>query len=318
MRFNPKARIDTDRVHDAGRSSGGGGFGTGNSGMRIPMPSGKAGGGIGGLLIIGLLLVLVMCGGVDLGSLLGTGSSGSGSGMDTSRMADTQRYASCETGEDANNSTDCARVAVENSLTDFWSDTLGSKFQPEAALVTFTGSVQTGCGAASSQVGPFYCPSDQTIYLDTPFFEDVLQRQLNGPAGAFVEPYVLAHEYGHHIQNVLGIMGRVKTQQGPKSDAVRLELEADCFAGMWTKNATATQDAGGQELITDLSTQDIEEALAAAKSVGDDRIQQQTSGRVSPESWTHGSAQSRMNWFNVGYTDGTVAACEKVWTVDTP
>lgn len=320
MRFNPKARINTSRVRDAGRSGGGGGLGggMGNSGMRIPMPSGKAGGGIGGLLIIGLLLVLVMCGGVDLGSLLGGSTTGSGSAVDTSRMADTQRYASCETGDDANNSTDCARVAVENSLTDFWDSTLGSRFQPEAALVTFTGSVQTACGAATSQVGPFYCPSDQTIYLDTTFFEDVLQRQLNGPAGAFVEPYVLAHEYGHHIQNLLGIMGRVKTQQGPRSDSVRLELQADCFAGMWTKNATATKDEGGEELVTDLSDRDIAEAMAAAQSVGDDRIQQQTSGRVSPESWTHGSAESRMKWFNVGYTQGTVDACQRVWTVDTP
>ena len=135
-------------------------------------------------------------------------------------------------------------------MTDYWADELGSDFRPEAALVTFTGQTQTGCGGATSQVGPFYCPSDQTIYLDTTFFQDVLQQQLNGPAGAFVEPYVLAHEYGHHIQNLLGTMGRVRTQQGPRSDAVRLELQADCYAGMWTKNATSTTDSGGEALIT--------------------------------------------------------------------
>ena len=282
----------------------------GNSGMRIPMPSGKAGGGIGGLLIIGLLLVLVMCGGVDLGSLLGGSTTGSGSAVDTSRMADTQRYASCKTGDDANNSTDCARVAVENSLTDFWDSTLGSRFQPEAALVTFTGSVQTACGAATSQVGPFYCPSDQTIYLDTTFFEDVLQGQLRGPSGAFVEPYVLAHEYGHHIQNLLGTMSKVKTQQGPHSDSVRLELQADCYAGMWAHSATTTQDENGVVLISDLTQQDVQQAIDAATAVGDDRIQQQSGGGVNPDSWTHGSSQERVDWFLTGYKSGSLKACD--------
>jgi uncharacterized protein len=312
MRFNPKARIDTGRVQDAGGSGGRGG-GLGGGPMRIPIPSGKAGGGIGGLLILLLVFVLMQCMGEG-----GTTPSASGGSLDTSRVADgTDRYASCKTGDDANKSADCARVAVENSMTDYWAHELGNDFRPEAALVTFSGQTQTGCGGATSQVGPFYCPSDQTIYLDTSFFQDVLQQQLNGPAGAFVEPYVLAHEYGHHIQNLLGTMGRVRTQQGPRSDAVRLELQADCYAGMWTKNATSTTDSGGEALISELSQQDIQEAIAAAKSVGDDRIQQQMQGRVSPESWTHGSADSRMKWFMVGYDQGSLQACD-TWAVDTP
>ncbi len=318
MRFNPKARIDTGRVHDAGSSGGGGGMGgLGGGGMQFPMPSGKMGGGIGGVLVVVILLVVAMCGNIDLTGG-GTTPSAQGGSLDPSRMDGTGRYENCKTGEDANNSEDCARVAVENSLTDFWSDTLGSNFQPEAALVTFSGAINTGCGNATAAVGPFYCPADQTIYLDTTFFDDVLQRQLGGPAGAFVEPYVIGHEYGHHIQNLLGIMKRVKTQQGPTSDAVRLELEADCFAGMWAKSATSTDDATGEPLIEELSDQDIQEAIEAAASVGDDRIQQRTQGRVSPDGWTHGSAQSRVKWFTVGYQQGSMDACEQVWKVATP
>ncbi len=174
-------------------------------------------------------------------------------------------------------------------------------------MVTFTGGVNTGCGAATSQVGPFYCPVDSTIYLDTTFFDSVLEQQLGGPDGGFVEPYVLAHEYGHHIQNLLGTMGQVRTQQGPKSDAVRLELQADCYAGMWAGAATETEDAGGQALFLELTRQDIEEAVAAAEAVGDDRIQEKTQGQVTEEAWTHGSAAQRVEWFIKGYEQGSRA-----------
>ncbi len=308
MRFNPKAKLDTSRVRDSGAGSGGGGGGM--DGMRIPIPGGtKAGGGVGMLLVLLLFVVLTQCVG-------GNSPTIPDNGLDASRMqgTDTGRYASCQTGADANESSDCARVAVENSLTNYWARALPAQsdvaFQPEAGLQTFTGSVGTGCGGATSQVGPFYCPADQVIYLDTTFFDDVLQRQLNGPAGAFVEPYVLAHEYGHHIQNLMGTMGRVRTQQGPNSDAVRLELQADCYAGMWAKNATSTDTADGQPLLVDLSDGDIQQAIEAAKSVGDDRIQQQTTGRVNQEQWTHGSAKARVNWFMTGYSEGTLEACD--------
>ncbi len=306
MRFNPRARLDRGRVSDAGRGGGGGGGGP----MRIPIPGGtKAGGGIGGLIVVVLIIVLSQCVG-------GNGAGPSTGGLDNSRMSgqDTGRYDSCETGADANKSTDCARVAIENSLYDYWSETLPAQsqtdFTAEQALETFTGGVGTGCGQASSQVGPFYCPNDQTIYLDTTFFRDVLERQLNGPSGDFVEPYVIAHEYGHHIQNLLGTMGKVRTQQGPKSDSVRLELQADCYAGMWTKNATSTGDGAGQNLIESLTDQDIEQAIAAATAVGDDRIQQETQGQVDPDSWTHGSAASRVKWFQTGYRQGSLEACD--------
>ena len=269
----------------------------------------KAGGGIGGVIIVVLFLVLTQC----LND--GGGSSPSGGGeIDSSRMGDTGRYADCRTGADANDSADCARVAVENSLYDYWSTTLpdqsSTDFRPEKQVETFTDAIGTGCGQATSDVGPFYCPIDKTIYLDTTFFEAVLQGQLNGPSGAFVEPYVIAHEYGHHIQNLLGTMGKVKTQQGPTSDSVRLELQADCYAGMWAKSATTTDDATGQPLFESLTDADIKQAIAAATAVGDDRIQEESGGRVNPEQWTHGSAAQRVKWFQTGFTQGSLDACD--------
>ena len=225
-------------------------------------------------------------------------------------MADTGRYDNCETGEDANEDVDCARVAVENSLYGYWSTTLPDQsnagFEPEQAMATFTGVGLDRVRPATSAVGPFYCPPDQTIYLDTTFFEDVLEQQLGGPGGGFVEPYVLAHEYGHHIQNLLGTMGRVKTQQGPRSDAVRLELQADCYAGMWARAPTSTEDANGDVADRGPHRAGHPEALDAATAVGDDKIQQKTQGQVTEESWTHGSAASRVKWFQTGYQQGTL------------
>jgi uncharacterized protein len=304
MRFNPKARLDSGQVSD-----GGGGGGLGGGGMRLPIPGGaKAGGGLGGIVIIILFVVLTQC--------LGGGGTSAG-GLDPSQLqdagGDTGRYDSCQTGEDANNSADCARVAVVNSIQDYWDGEL-----PQAADTsyqmsethTFTGQTSTGCGAASSQVGPFYCPADDTVYLDTGFFDEVLEQQLGGPDGGFVEAYVIGHEYGHHIQDLTGTMGKVRTQQGASSDAVRLELQADCYAGMWARNATRTEDATGQVLISELTDEDIRLAIEAAESVGDDRIQKKTSGRVNPESWTHGSAEQRQRWFKTGYQSGDYDACD--------
>ncbi|WP_238694210.1 neutral zinc metallopeptidase [Nocardioides daphniae] len=175
-------------------------------------------------------------------------------------------------------------------------------------MSTFSGATSTGCGQASSQVGPFYCPADQGIYLDTTFFAEVLEGQLGGQGGDFVEPYVLAHEYGHHVQNLLGTMGKVRTQRGADSDAVRLELQADCYAGMWTRAAEGTGE--GVAIIEDLDEGDITEALDSAKAVGDDRIQKRSGGRVDKEGWTHGSSEQRMRWFSTGYETGDLEACD--------
>jgi predicted metalloprotease len=313
MRFNPKARLDTSRVRDGGGGRAGGGMGGG--GMRVPLPGGtRAGGGIGFLVIVVVVVLLKVFGGIDLtGAVTGGGTSG----YDTSRFqADTTAYQGCATGQDANqHPSTCGVVAVENSLVDYWGDTLAqqspnTRFQPETAIITFSGATPGGCGQASSAMGPFYCPNDQTIYFDPSFFHDILQQQLNGPSGAFVEPYVIAHEFGHHVQNLLGTMGKVKTQQGPNSDSVRLELQADCYAGMWAHSATQTEDSQGNVLIQDLTDQDIQDGIAAAKSVGDDTIQKETTGQVNPEQWTHGSSEARVKWFQVGFQNGTLDACD--------
>jgi predicted metalloprotease len=312
MRFNPKARLDTSRTRDVGRSGGGGGLGGGGLGGGVPLPTGKM--GAGGIVLVLVLVLISQCTGVgpDLGSILG----GSASGLDASRFSDGQgdtgRYADCKTGDDANNNEDCALVAVENSLYDYWGDELGSRFQPESAVETFTGAVSTdGCGNATTDVGPFYCPTDRTIYLDTTFYRDMLEGQLGGEDAPFVRAYVIAHEYGHHIQNLLGIMGQVRTQQGPRIDSVRLELQADCFAGMWAQAAQSTPDEDGIVLISDLTETDVTDAIGAATAVGDDYIQNRMGGRSNPESWTHGSSAQRVQWFKQGMaSNNDINACD--------
>ncbi len=307
MRFNPKARLDTSQVQNRRGSGGGGGGGFG-----FPVGGGgggmKVGGGIGGILILVLIVVL--------SQYLGGGGGGlpAGPASDSGPVStDSQELSHCKTGADANKDPDCARVGMVNSIQSYWAQALpqqSNREYAEADTVIFSTQVSTGCGNATSDVGPFYCPADKHVYLDTTFFKDMLEGQLGGQGGDFAEAYVLAHEYGHHVQDLLGTMGRVRTQQGAASDAVRLELQADCYAGMWAKHATEAQDANGQVFIENLTQQDIEEALDSARAVGDDRIQQRTSGRVNPDAWTHGSAEERMRWFTTGREQGSLRACD--------
>jgi len=272
--------------------------------MPLPIPSGVGGrGGLGGVILLIIVFVVVQA--------VGGGGGGTSSGLspDSSQV----EGLSCRSGEDANSNAQCALVANINSIQAFWQDALpeqSGRDYRENQSVFFTGSVQTGCGGATSQVGPFYCPPDQTVYLDTTFFRDMLQGDLGAQGGAFAEAYVMAHEYGHHVQNLLGTMGKVRTQKGPESDAVRLELQADCYAGMWAKHATEVEDENGEVFILDLTQDDISRAIDAAAAVGDDRIQQRSGGRVSPESWTHGSSDARMYWFTTGRSEGTLEACD--------
>jgi uncharacterized protein len=308
MRFNSKARLDSSRTQDAG----GGGRSGGGLGGGLPIPIGKAGGGIGGLILVVIVYFVVtnLGGGGGAGDVL-SGSAFSGSSVGLSGQA--FDYATCKTGDDANNSDECALVAVENSLTDYWKDEaqVADVFQPERAIRVFHGSVSTGgCGDATTDVGPFYCSADQTIYLDTAFYDTVF-KQLGGDAAPFVRAYVIAHEYGHHIQDLLGTMSKVRTQQGRKSDSVRLELQADCYAGMWAQAAETTPDADGQVLIEDITQQDIDEGIAAAKEVGDDYIQRRSGGTVNPDQWTHGSSAERAHWFRTGMNaNNDISACD--------
>jgi predicted metalloprotease len=297
VRFNPKADISGGRVSDV---RGGGGSGLGG----LPMGA-ISGGGIGTTIVVIIIYLIVQ--------FAGGGGSGGGLGGATGPAETTDRYDRCLTGADANKSEDCARRAVELSLESYWAKVLpqqtGKQLTP-TQVETFTGGTSTGCGAASKDVGPFYCPTDQTIYLDTTFFKDVLEGQLGGRGGDFVEPYVIGHEFGHHIQNLLGTMSRVRTQSGPTSDSVRLELQADCYAGMWTRGATGTTDSKGVAIFESIDEGDITEAVDAAKSVGDDRIQKQGGGDVNKEQWTHGSSEERMRWFTTGYNAKSIKECD--------
>jgi uncharacterized protein len=294
VRFNPKADISGGRVTDVRGGGGGGAMGN------LPL-GGITGGGIGTTILVIVVYVITQ--------LAGGGSSGP--------AETTDRYAQCKTGADANKSEDCARQAVELSLESYWAKVLpqqtGKQLQP-AQIETFTDATSTACGNATKDVGPFYCPNDQTIYLDTTFFKDVLEAQLGGKGGDFVEPYVIGHEFGHHIQNLLGTMSQVRTQTGPTSDSVRLELQADCYAGMWTKGATGTTDQNGVQIFESIDEHDITEALDAAKDVGDDYIQRQGGGDVNKEQWTHGSSAERMRWFTTGYQATNIKQCDTFGT----
>ena len=300
MRFNPKARIDQSQIEN--RGGGGPGGGLGGGGMRLPIPSGGGGRiGVGTIVIIILFVVLTQCTGLDV--------PGTGGGTDTTGTTTTSE---CKTGADANASEDCAIDLVTNSVQNYWNQAyeqqVGQAYQ-DIKTVKFSGQTDSACGTASSALGPFYCPNDQRVYLDTSFMDDMLQGQLGAKGGPFALSYVIAHEYGHHVENLLGLLGKVRTQQGPKSDSVKIELMADCLAGMWAKSAQTTTDAKGNRIIEDLTQDDIARAIDAAQAVGDDRIQKRTSGRVNPEAWTHGSSEQRVHWFNVGLKEGTLDAC---------
>lgn len=170
---------------------------------------------------------------------------------------------------------------------------------PEPRLVLFSGVVQSACGMAQSAMGPFYCPGDQNLYIDLSFYEDLRSRF--GAGGDFAQAYVIAHEVGHHVQNVLGLLENERSS-GPGSKAVRTELQADCFAGIWAHHAQRSRAI--------LEQGDLEEALNAAAAIGDDRIQRQTQGQVVPESFTHGTSEQRARWFRVGFESGDVNRCD--------
>jgi len=255
--------------------------------------------GGGGIGIVGLIVFVLY-------TVLGGGSGGLGplgnlDGQSVSTGAPSSLGQDCLTGQDANQRQDCRIVADVNSIQKYWAGTVAN--YTLARTVFFTDSVETGCGSASSQVGPFYCPRDRRVYIDLGFFDE-LQSRFGAQGGPFAEAYVLAHEYGHHVQDVLGTLDRAQQGSGSEGGSVRTELQADCFAGVWANHAVETG------LIESLTQADINSGIDAAGAVGDDRIQERAQGQVNPETWTHGSSEQRRRWFSKGYETGRPTRCD--------
>ncbi|WP_146361995.1 KPN_02809 family neutral zinc metallopeptidase [Arthrobacter yangruifuii] len=283
MSFNNNARLDSSRVSDR-RGKG--------KGIAV-------GGGLGG----GLLLILSLFFGSDVIDGLGLSEgSGTAAGQAQSESIDT-----CLNGQDANERLDCRILGTAESLDSFWEPYLAESglTYTEPGVVLFTEQTSTGCGSATSAVGPFYCPADEQTYYDTAFFSDLV-TSYGSSGGPLAQEYVVAHEFGHHIQQITGSSaGRNADPQGADSASVRTELQADCYAGLWARHAASQPAPGSEEaFLAPFTETDISDALSAASAVGDDRIQASATGQVNPESWTHGSSAQRQSWFLAGYNDG--------------
>ena len=281
MTFNPDAQLDPDQVTDVrGRTGGGRTLAFG-------------GGGLGLVIAIAYLLL-----GGDPSALI---QNTPGGVVEPNASA----LAECKTGAEANARPDCRIVGFVNSIQAYWSDefkSAGATYTP-TQTVLYTDAVDTACGAASSAVGPFYCPPDKSVYLDLGFFDE-LQSRFGAEGGPLAEAYVVAHEYGHHIQDLLGDLQPGEGGTGAESRSVRTELQADCYAGVWVNHAASTG------FLQPPTKEQIGQALDAAAAVGDDRIQEETQGQVNREAWTHGSAEQRQHWFTVGFTSGKPADCD--------
>lgn len=297
MEFDENAQLDTSQIRD--RRGGG----------MSSIPGGGLTIGGGGLGILALILSLIFGGNpFDQGGSTTAPSAGPYGGLQgqTSNGNSTIDQ-TCRTGADANQREDCRIVADVNSIQKYWEGEFsrrGANYQT-VQTTFFTGSTRTGCGTATAQVGPFYCPADKFVYIDLGFFDE-LRTKFGAQGGPFAQAYVLAHEYGHHVQDQLGTLNQKQgsSDTGPQSASVRLELQADCYAGVWGNHAVQTG------YIKNLTENDIKDGLDAAAAVGDDRIQKASQGRVNPERWTHGSAQQRQQWFLTGYKSGNMDSCD--------
>ena len=305
---------DARRIQDRRGQGGGGGLpgglggllrGGGGGGLPIPGGSGglgslaKGGGGIVGLLVLAAVFFLP--------KLLGGATGGAGGTPPAVANPASEATASEESGDACASELEQIICGATNDVAEYWVDQLPRSFDREyveTETVFFSGSTTTGCGHASSQTGPFYCPLDNLVYFDLDFL--VRLQETFGATGDLAAQYIVAHEYGHHVQNVLGINEQVRSAQ--QSDpqranqySVALELQADCFAGAWASDAAARDRFD--------SPDEIQEALDAAAAVGDDAIQQKTQGRTDPETWTHGSSAQRVDWFSRGYRTGDPQRC---------
>jgi predicted metalloprotease len=298
MELNENASIDTSQVDDRRGSSGGGGGGFGG------LPIG--GGGLVGI-VVSVLVALV--GGYFGISNLSGGSSEPATGDNTTLKQECAQ-------SDALKQLDCRNTLYINSIQAFWQQEMptvfGDNYQA-AKTVFFSQATSTGCGNADSGTGPFYCPADKLVYIDLTFYK-LLADQLGAP-GEFAQPYVLAHEYGHHIQDLVGTEAQVdRTRQRDPSQAnalsVRLELQADCYAGVWAKGATGTAAGNGQKIFKSLTADDIQQGIQTAGKIGDDTLQQRSGGTINPAEFTHGTSADRQKWFSNGYNTGDPKACD--------
>ncbi|MFC4017698.1 neutral zinc metallopeptidase [Micromonospora sp. GCM10011542] len=302
MELNERAELDTSQVNDLGRGGGSGG------GIGIPLPGGGGRGGLIGIVVA--VLVALVGGGFGLNAATNgdDGAPSGGTAIEGCEKENAQRF------EDVR----CRNLLFVNSIQGYWQDEypkLADKPYQPTDTNYFQAAVNTGCGQADSGVGPFYCPADKQVYIDLSFYDELASRF--GAKGEFAAPYVLAHEYGHHIQNLLGTNARAGQgeQSGPRSASVRLELQADCYAGAWAKHATESRDRTGQEpLFTSVTPTDISEAVETAEAIGDDTIQKRSGGRINPDQFTHGTSEQRQRWFRQGYDQGDPRACDTFGT----
>lgn len=277
MTFNPDADISTHRTRRPGRTA--------------------AIAGVGGAGLLGIIaLIAGPLLGVDLSAFVGGGATGGESSQQSESTA-----LACDSGEDANTQDDCRMAGAQVLLDDYWGVHVEGYTPPQ--LWVFDGQTSTQCGTASNSVGPFYCPPEQGVYIDPDFFQ-IMQQQFGASAGELAQLYIVGHEWGHHIQNITGVMSAHPGREtGPGSDGVRIELQADCYAGAWLKDAADQRDSNGQPYLETPTEAELEDALNAALVVGDDHIQEM-SGFSNPESFTHGSSKNRQYWFANGYQNG--------------
>ncbi|WP_101847529.1 KPN_02809 family neutral zinc metallopeptidase [Zhihengliuella sp. ISTPL4] len=286
MTFNPDADLSRNTTRRRGRTAAIAG-----------------GSGVGVLALLALIAGPLL--GIDLSGLVG-GAPGGGS-----EPAGGSAIENCDSGADANANVDCRMAGAQLALDAFWEDNVEGYQAPQ--LIVVDGATSTQCGTASNAVGPFYCPPEETVYIDPTFFQ-LMQQQFGASAGNLAQLYIVGHEWGHHIQNLLGAMEQYPNNgTGPGSNGVRMELQADCYAGGWLGRATEQTDADGDPYLEKPTEAQIRDALNAASTVGDDHIQEQ-SGQVNPETWTHGSSEQRQRWFAEGYQNG-LDACEQVFTL---
>jgi predicted metalloprotease len=288
MTFNPDADLSNNTTRRRGRNTA------------------IAGGGVVGVLGI-LALIAGPLLGIDLSGLFGGGAAPSGG----SEPAGGSAIQNCDTGQDANENVDCRMAGAQVALDAYWAENVQNYSPPQ--LIVVDGATNTQCGTASNAVGPFYCPPEQTVYIDPTFFQ-LMQQQFGASAGDLAQLYIVGHEWGHHIQHITGVMEAYPNNgTGAGSNGVRVELQADCYAGAWLGRMTEQEDADGDPYLVAPTEAQINDALDAAATVGDDNIQEQSSGSVNPDTWTHGSSESRKGWFAQGYRNG-LGVCEQALT----